>query len=217
MKINSIFFIRKKSLTAYYDCETICRVSGVFGWVPGTKACTRAEHYLVTKWTKRYIQTSACPIPSDLLRPIPLVKNSDRFHLCRQHLLPRKLLLKQLDERNYAESKCRGSHCTRRNYCAILLSSTQVNHSSLQILLERARSNIGLPRKPASFFEVWPNLIWFLSNTLPVDFGWTYAVNDPSKVFCLFKGFMSKSTRGWGKKARLKSHAEATRQSTSSE
>ncbi len=92
-------------------------------------------------------------------------------------------------------TKCRGSHCTRSNCRAIVLSSTQVDHSSLWIWPERARSNIGLPRKLASFFEIWSNSIWFLPNTLPIDFGSGYTVKDPSRFFWLYKRFISKWTK----------------------
>jgi len=70
--------MRKKSLTAYYDCETIYWVQ-LFGSgsVPGMRwsgrfgagyknlypcrTLHRKPYWLVTKWTRRYIQTSVYP------------------------------------------------------------------------------------------------------------------------------------------------------------
>jgi hypothetical protein len=86
--------MRKKSLTAHYDCETICRLSGVSVWVTG--AAIRVRSYRI--YLDRYRLSKRYSMEKYIYTEIR----------CRYHLpfCPHPQTT-QFGERNYAESKCR--------------------------------------------------------------------------------------------------------------
>jgi hypothetical protein len=111
--------MRKKSLTAHYDCETICRLSGVSVWVTGAAIRIRSCRIYLDRYRLSKIQTGSisvgdtcfsesCFSTDNLSKRYSMEKYIYTEIRCRYHppFCPHPQTT-QFGERNYAESKCR--------------------------------------------------------------------------------------------------------------